>query len=245
MNANLLLWAAEASHEESSPATPSAVVFNLFGLDVNSEIVTEWIVIGVLITVAFLATRKLLIRPGKVQAATEVVVDFIIDGVIAPSIGGRERAIRYLPFLGTMFLFIMFSNYVGLLPGSILEIPGFKAPTSALSVPVALAVMAFFATHVSGLKAKGLHYFGHFLEPFPWLLPMNIIETMIQPLSLSLRLFGNVFGGEMIMWVLLTLVPWFVPVPIMGFEVFVGFLQAFIFTVLTAVYIGSATAESH
>ncbi len=237
--------AAEAAGAHEGPVAPPQVLIDRFGLHVTSEVVTEWAVMALLVGFSVLVTRNLQLKPGKLQAAVEVVVNFIIDGVIAPSIGGRDKALRYLPFLGTLFLFILVSNYSGLLPGGVLHIPGFKPPTSQLSVTAALALLAFFATHYAGFRERGLRYLTHFFQPFWWLFPMNVIEELIRPVSLSLRLFGNIFGGETILWVLLSLVPWFVPVPIMGLEVFFGFLQAFIFTTLTAVYIGGATAEAH
>ncbi len=240
---NGFLLAAEAGH--TGPVAKAQPLFQLFGLDVTSPVITEWFVMALLVLLAALATRRLQRIPGRLQAAIEVSVNFIVDSVVAPSIGSREKAIRYLPLLGTFFFFIIISNYMGLLPGAVLHLPGFKPPTSELSVTAALALIAFFATHYAGIREKGLHYFAHFLQPFPWLLPLNIVEELVRPLSLALRLFGNIFGGETVLWVLLSLVPWFIPIPIMGLEVFFGFLQAFIFTTLTSVYIGAATAESH
>lgn len=237
---------AAAEHAEGGgPVAPPQDLFTLFGLKVTSEVTTEWAVIALLTLLALLATRNLRLIPGKVQAAAETVVEFLVDSVIAPSIGSREKAIRYLPFLGTLFLFIILSNWLGLVPGAVMHIRGFKPPTSTLAVTAALAILAFFATHYSGLRERGVRYFSHFFQPFWWMFPMNLIEEIIRPVSLALRLFGNIFGGETVLWVLLSLVPWFVPLPIMGLEVFFGFLQAFIFTTLTAVYIGAATAESH
>lgn len=221
------------------------VLFKLFGLGVTSEITTEWAIIGVIALLGFLITRRLLRIPRGIQTATELVVTLIVDSVIAPSIGSRGKALRYLPFLGTLFLFIVVSNYLGLIPGAVLEIPGFKPPTSAISVTAALAILAFLATHYSGLREKGFRYFKHFLQPYPILLPLNILEELIRPLSLALRLFGNIFGEEKILVVLLGLVPMFIPVPIMVLDVLFGFLQAFIFTTLTATYIGAAIAEHH
>ncbi len=239
----LLLAAAEHASEHTGPVGPPQLIIPSLG--VTSEVTTEWAVLLLVTLLSILVTRNLRLIPGKVQAAGESLVEFLIDAVIAPSIGSREKAIRFLPFLGTLFLFILFSNWMGLLPGAVLHIPGFKPPTSTLAVTAGLAIMVFAVTHYHGIKAKGIHYFSHFVQPFAWMLPLNIIEELIKPVSLSLRLFGNIFGGETIVWVLLSLVPWFVPLPIMGLELFFGFLQAFIFTTLAAVYIGTATAESH
>lgn len=239
-----MLLAAGAAGGHGGSEGPHAL-FNLFGLDVTSEITTEWAVIALIAVLGFIISRDLRRIPGGIQAAAESAVNAVVDTVIAPSIGGREKAIRYLPFLGTLFLFIIVSNYVGLLPGAVLEIPGFKPPTSAISVTAALAILAFIATHYAGLREKGLSYFKHFLQPYAFLLPLNLIEEVIRPLSLALRLFGNIFGEEMTLLVLLGLVPMFVPVPIMALDLLFGFLQAFIFTMLTATYIGGAIAEHH
>lgn len=236
---------AAGAEPHSGPVAPPQIIASPFGLDITSEITTQWFVMALLVIVSILATRNMKLIPGKLQSAVEMVFNFLVDGVIAPSIGGREKALRYLPLLGTIFLFIITSNYLGLLPGAVLHIRGFKPPTSALMVTSALAVIAFFATHYAGFRERGVHYVQHLFQPFWWLFPMNLIEEVIRPVSLALRLFGNIFGGETILWVLLSLVPWFIPIPIMGLEVFFGFLQAFIFTTLTAVYIGAATADSH
>ena len=217
------------------------VFFNLLGLDVTTEIVTEWGVMLVILLVAFLATRNMKMRPAGMQNAAELLVDFLVDGIIAPSIGGRKKALRYLPFLGTIFLFIIISNYTGLLP----HVPWIKTPTSSLSVPVALAILAFLATQFAGFKEKGFHYLGHFFKPYAFMFPLNLLEEFIRPISLALRLFGNIFGEHAILGVLLVLVPWVIPVPIMTLDLLFGFLQAFIFTTLTAVYIGGAIGEGH
>lgn len=215
--------------------------FHVFGLGVTPEIVTEWGIMLLLVAVGFFATRKMALKPKGLQNAVEMIGDFLVDGVIAPSIGGREKAKRYLPFLGTLFLFIIISNYTGLLP----QIPGLKTPTATFSVPVGLAILAFFATQYAGFKEKGFGYLAHFLKPYPFMLPLNIVEEFIRPVSLSLRLFGNIFGEHAIMAVLLVLVPWVIPVPIMALDLLFGFLQAFIFTTLTSVYIGGAIGEGH
>ncbi len=233
-----MLAAAAAAH-------PSHSLFEIYGLPVTSEVTTEWVLMGVILLLAVFATRRLSLVPGKFQAAVELGVNFVVDTVIAPSIGGREKAIRYLPFLGSLFFFILLSNYLGLLPGAVLELPGYKAPTANVSVTAALAILAFVATHLSGFRERGIRYLGHFFQPFWFLFPLNLVEELIRPLSLSLRLFGNIFGEEYILLVLLGFAPWFVPVPIMGLDLLFGFLQAFIFTTLTAAYIGGAIAEHH
>lgn len=234
---------AEAAHGEAAHGA-AGPLFALFGLEVTSEITTEWAIMAFIIIVAAVVATRLRRIPRGLQTGVELLVNMIIDTVVAPSIGNRQKAIKYLPFLGTLFIFIIISNYLGLLPGAG-HVPGFKPPTSALSVTAALAILAFIATHYAGIREKGFHYFAHFLQPFPIMLPLNILEEFIRPLSLALRLFGNIFGEETILAVLLGLAPWFIPIPIMGLDVLFGFLQAFIFTTLTAAYIGGAIAEHH
>ena len=217
-------------------------LFTLFGLNVTWEVTTEWGIMLVMIILAILATRRLTMIPHGLQNGLEMAVDMVVDGIVAPAIGGRDKAMRYMPYLGTLFLFIIISNYSGLFPGAG-HLPGFKAPTGTLSVTVALAVTAFIATHTAGFREQGFHYFKHFLEPMPFMLPLNLVEEVIRPLSLSLRLFGNIFGEEAMLLVILSLIPYFVPIPLMVLDLLFGFLQAFIFTVLTATYIGGAISE--
>lgn len=235
---NAIFLAAEAT-------THGGGLFNLFGLDVTSSVVTEWAIMVVIMIVAVAAGSRVRRIPGRFQAAFEIMTNGIVDGIVAPAIGGREKALRYLPLLGSLFLFILISNLSGLLPGGVMHLPGFKPPTSELSVTAGLAVVAIIAANYAGVQEKGWHHFGHFLKPFPFMLPLNILEEVVKPLSLALRLFGNIYGGETVLATLLTFFPWFIPVPIMGLELFFGFLQAFIFTMLTSLYIGTATAHAH
>ncbi|MBX6377487.1 MAG: F0F1 ATP synthase subunit A [Clostridia bacterium] len=220
------------------------VLFQTFGLNVTSEVVTEWAILLVLVVVAAVLARRLRRVPGRAQAGLELVAAFLVDGVIAPAVGGAERARRFLPFLGSLFLFILVCNYSGLLPGAG-HLPGFKAPTSSLSTTVALAIVAFVATQYLGFREKGLGYFGHFFKPYVFMFPLNILEEVIRPVSLSLRLFGNIYGEETVLAVILSMVPLIAPIPLMALDLLFGFLQAFIFTTLTAVYIGGAIGEAH
>lgn len=219
-------------------------LFEVFGIGVIPEIVTMWVLILLIGIGGFLLTRRMQRIPSGAQNVAEFAAEAILDQVIVPAFGDRRLARKYLPFLGTLFIFILISNYSGLLPGAG-ELPGFKAPTSNLGVTVGLAVIAFIATHVTGVREHGLGYLKRFIEPMPFMLPLNVMEEFIRPLSLSLRLFGNIFGEEAVLVVLLALAPWFIPVPLMALDLLFGFLQAYIFTILTAVYISGALAEGH
>lgn len=233
-------YASEAAHGGESEGVQ--VVFDLFGMGITSQITTMWAIMLLLTVVSILATKNLKLRPTGLQNIMEKVVEDLI-GFLA-GILGVEKAKKYLPFLATMFLFILVSNYSGLLPGAGHTV-GFAPPTNALSVTAALAMCTFFATHFYALKEHGLKYFKHFVQPYPFLLPLNIIEEFVKPLSLSLRLFGNIFGEEMVAAVLFGLAPFLLPLPAQLLSVLFGFVQAIVFTLLSAIYIGMATSEGH
>lgn len=219
------------------------VFFRLFGLAVTSQILTEWGLMLVVLAAVVLATRRLEMVPRGGQNALELGVEMIMNGILVPALGSREKARRYFPFLASLFVFILASNYSELLPGANL-LPGFKTPTSTLSVTAALALIAFVATHVSGFISHGPSYLKHFVRPSFFMLPLNIVEELIRPLSLALRLFGNIFGEDSVLLVMLSFLPWIVPIPFMVLFTLFGLLQAFIFTMLTGVYIAGATGEA-
>ncbi|MDD2554861.1 MAG: F0F1 ATP synthase subunit A [Syntrophaceticus sp.] len=219
------------------------VLFSIGGLEVTGHVTTMWAIMVVLVLIFFLATRKMEKVPGRFQCAAEYTVEGLLN--YFSGIMGREQARRYFILLCTLFLFILFSNWSGILPLAG-QFEGFKAPTSTLSVPVALALIAFFSTQYAGIREHGVvRYLKKFCSPIILMLPLNIIEELVRPLSLSLRLFGNIFGEEMVVVVLFSLVPYFVPSLMQMLGLLFGFIQAVVFTTLTAIYISSATAEAH
>lgn len=225
-------------------AEHSRALFSIFGLEVSSAVTTMWGLMLLISLAAFLATRNLKKIPeSRLQNFMEFLLESIL-GFLTQVMGKEKYAKRYFPLLASFFILILASNYSGLLPGAG-HTPGLQAPTSTLSVTAAFAIVVFFATHYYGVKAKGLKYFKHFIEPMPFLLPLNIIEEFVKPLSLSLRLYGNVFGEEMVVASLFALVPLFIPLPMMLLGVLFGLIQAFVFTLLAALYIANATVEHH
>lgn len=170
----------------------------------------------------------------------ELIIGFIY-GLAKEIIGHQAK--RYLPLLGTCFLFILFMNLMGL-------IPGFLPPTQMMNITLGLALVIFFSTHFFGIRESGFKYFKHFLGPMPVLaplmLPIEIISHLARPLSLSLRLFGNMTGDHAVVGAFLAMgaIGWFIPAIFMGLGLFVCFLQAFIFTILSTIYIGGAIAHT-
>jgi len=180
-------------------------------------------------------------NPGKLQLVLEAAVAGLI-GMLEENVGHKGR--QFLGLVGTLGLFILVSNLLGL-------IPFFSSPTVSLNMPVGCALVSFLYYNYQGIRAKGVGpYFKHFLGPLLPLavimLPIEIISHLSRVLSLSIRLFGNIFGEELVVLVLGSLVPFVVPVPMMLFGVFGSMLQAFVFTMLTMIYLGGAVAaEEH
>lgn len=233
-----------AATAEGAAEHSSRVLFSIFGLEVSSVVTTMWGLMLVLSLAAYFSTRNLEKIPNsRLQGFMEFALESIL-GFLTSVMGKEKIAKRYFPLLASFFILILASNYSGLLPGAG-HTPGLQAPTSAISVTAAFAIVVFFATHYYGFKAKGVKYLKHFIEPIPLLLPINILEEFVKPLSLSLRLYGNVYGEEMVVAGIFSLIPLLVPIPLMMLGVLFGFIQAFVFTLLAALYISGATAEHH
>ena len=180
-------------------------------------------------------------NPGRLQLILEALVGGLLS-LLRENVGPRGR--RFLGLVGTLALFIWISNLCGL-------VPYLSSPTVSINMPVGCAIVAFLYYNYQGIRAHGAKkYFAHFLGPSPWLaivmLPVEIISHVSRILSLSVRLFGNIFGEELVVIVLAFLIPFVVPLPMMAFGVFGSTLQAFVFTMLTVIYLGGAVAaEEH
>ncbi len=204
-----------------------------------NAIVYTWVVIVLLGVLSFLATSALKTIPSGLQNFMEVVVDGI-EKMIVDAMGEHGRP--YFPLIATLALFILVSNLIGL-------IPGFFPPTANLNTTAACAVIVFLATHIIGVKQHGFHYLKHFMGPIWWLSPLmffiEIIGHLSRPLSLSLRLFGNMNGHELVLMIFFALAPFLVPLPMMLMGVLVSFIQAFVFMLLTMIYIQGSLEEAH
>lgn len=240
MNQLLLSNIAYAS-EEAHSATQ--VVFSLGPVEISSEIITMWVLMAVIAIVCYFGTRDLKRIPSGLQNVLEYGVS-ALQGFFT-DLMGEKRAKQFLPFLMTFFILILCSNYSGVLPMAGEHVPGYKPPTSNISVTAGFAIVVFFSVIIFGIKAKGLGYFKHFIEPIPILLPINILEQFTRPLSLALRLYGSVYGEEMVVASLAALIPLFLPLPMQLLGLLFGAIQAFVFTLLTAMYLEEATAVHH
>jgi len=205
----------------------------------GEHVTYAWFVMLVLIIVAFLATRSIKVIPGGVQNLMESIVTGI-ENLIEETMGPKGKT--YFPMLATFSLFILVSNLIAL-------IPGFYPPTANLNTNLALALVVFVMTHVIGFKEHGFAYLKHFMGPVLVLAPLIFVIELIghiaRPVSLTLRLFGNMYGHEIVLMIFLALVPFLLPVPMMLMGVLVAFIQTFVFTLLAMIYIAGALEEAH
>ena len=219
-------------------------LFELIGLGhfahAYPHVIYSWFVILLLIGFAKLATRKIEMIPTKAQNFFELVIsgmeEFMVD------ITGEEGR-WFFPIIATIFIYIAACNLIGL-------VPGFFPPTASINTTAACAIPVFVFTHYIGIKYHGIKYIKHFLGPVWWLipiiLPIEIIGHLARILSLSFRLFGNMTGHELVLMILFMLAgAFFAPLPIMAMGIFVAFVQAFVFFLLSIMYFSGAMEEAH
>ena len=223
----------------------STVLFSIGPLEVTGAVVTMWVIIAVLGVVSWLATRNLKEVPGPLQNLAEMAVEKLRN--MYSDTLSRENLDRYLPVLGTFFIFILACNYSGLLPGAG---KAFAVPTASLSVTAGLAICGFFYNQFAGIRAKGL--WGHFkalcgpsVVLIVLMLPLNLIEQVVRPFSLAMRLYGNIFGEETVVENLGHVLPLLLPLLMQVLSLLFGVLQAMVFTKLLAFYVEEATEDAH
>ncbi|BAU07524.1 MULTISPECIES: F0F1 ATP synthase subunit A [Fischerella] len=206
---------------------------------------TSWFVIAILVVASIAATRNVQRVPSGIQNFMEYALEFIRD-LTKNQLGEKEYR-PWVPFIGTLFLFIFVSNWSGaLIPWKLIKLPSgeLAAPTNDINTTVALALLTSLAYFYAGFSKRGLGYFKKYIEPTPVLLPIAILEDFTKPLSLSFRLFGNILADELVVAVLVLLVPLFVPLPVMALGLFTSAIQALVFATLAGAYIHEAM-EGH
>jgi F-type H+-transporting ATPase subunit a len=200
---------------------------------INATILFTWVIMILLVGGSWLITRNLTNEAtiSRGQNTLETIVSLVSDQIEEIS---RTSAAPYLPFVGTLFIFIATSSILSI-------VPGFRPPTGSLSTTTALAICVFFAVPIYGIGRQGLrNYLSQYLQPSPLMLPFNIIGEFSRTLALAVRLFGNIMSGTMIAAILVTILPIFFPVIMEAFSLLIGLIQAYIFAVLAMVYIASA-----
>jgi len=229
----------------SAPQPPAELIFTIFGFPVTNSIFTAWVVIAILVLFAYFSTRNMRTLPSGVQNFWELIVELWV-GVTEQTMG-RRRGRLFMPLVATAFLFILFSNWFGTLPIGYFfirnpeghEVPLFRTADSDLNVTAAMAIMMILIAEVLELVSLGpLGYLKGLFIPNP----MRWLEIFTRPLSLSFRLFGNIFAGEVLLATMLTVAP-YVMFIFIGLELFVGLIQALIFSMLSLVFLSIATVH--
>ena len=217
----------------------SEVIISLFGiLDVTGEVITMWIMLLVIALLSLIVKKNLKERPGKFQNIIETGIEYL-DNFFS-DILGKKKSRKYFTFLASLFIFIIFSNYSGLIPGVGLT-DYVKAPTASLSVTAALGVVTFLFLQISGIRHNAKHYFKHFVKPMFFMLPLLVLDEIIKPASLALRLYGNIFGEETVTEELYHIFPIGAPVVMMVLSLLFCALQAIVFTMLVSIYLDEVT----
>jgi F-type H+-transporting ATPase subunit a len=205
------------------------------GLPISESILVTWGIMIFIMILTLVFVRNLKLQPGKPQLVIETLVGFL-DNFFNDLLGHAGK--RYIPYMGTVFIYLAVANVIGLF--------GFTPPTKNLNVTAGLALMSIILIEFSGIRAKGFKgYLKSFAYPMPVMIPFNILEIFIRPLSLCMRLFGNIFGGFIIMELIkLALFPAILPIPFsFYFDIFDGLLQAYVFCFLTSLFIGEKIEE--
>lgn len=233
-------------------------LFYIVGFPVTNAFLASVISFFILVTLGGLFRRKLRAIPGTLQNVIEFAVEGLLD-LTDSVLHDRKKTETYFPLIATVFLFILISNWLGLLPGvgsfivhgSAHSVPLLRSPASDLNFTIALAITSVLVTNLFGITAIGFakhaSKFLNFKGPIEFFVGiLEFISELAKIISFAFRLFGNVFAGEVLLTIMLFLLPYVVPVPFLMLEVFVGFIQAFVFTMLTIVFISIATAtEQH
>lgn len=217
--------------------SPDEITYTFGPLRVSATALFTWVVMALLAGGSAVASRGFRVEPpiGKAQLVLEALVAFVLDQIRDVT---RQEPRRYLPFAGTLFLFILTANVLSV-------VPGFEAPTGSLSTTAALALAVFLAVPAFSIAKVGVRrYVRTYLEPTPFMLPFTVLGEITRTLALAVRLFGNVMSSSLLVAILLVIAPLVFPVLMQGLGLLFGVLQAYIFTVLALVYIASGTAES-
>ncbi|MBV1930729.1 MAG: F0F1 ATP synthase subunit A [Porticoccaceae bacterium] len=206
----------------------ASILFQLGSVELSNTVVTTWVIMAISGLLAWLTSRSLTLQPGPVQTIAEGIVSTIETAIneVAP-----EHTRQLLPFIGTLWLFLVIANLSGL-------IPGIHSPTRDLSATSALAILVFFSAHWFGIRTQGLkNYLRHYLSPSPIMLPFHIISEITRTIALAVRLFGNMMSLEMTALLVLLVAGFLAPIPILMLHIIEALVQAYIFGMLALIFV--------
>ena len=204
----------------------------------TKTIYSMWVIMAVILLLSIIATRKMKDVPGPLQNIAEMAVGGLLNffaGVL-----GEKKARHYFPMLASFFILIIVCNYSGLIPLAG-EAPGFQAPTSNVNFPAGMAIIVFFAVQIIGLaEHRGIRFYKHLFKPVAFIFPLMVIEEFVRPISLTFRLYGNIYGEEAVINSFFDILPLGLPIIMQALSVLMGLIQALVFSLLAAIYISEA-----
>lgn len=212
----------------------------LASIGVTSEMISSLVITIVLSVIAIVAGRHIQMVPSGLQNVVELAIEKLYS--FFESIMKKWMCRRYFPLVATLFIYILFCNYTGILPFAG-DVYGYAAPTSDINFPCGLAVMVFFLMQAIGIREKGLRSYKRFISPFIAMFPILLIDELIKPVSLTVRLYGNIYGDEAVVKEFFYMVPLGLPILFQALGVLMGLIQAMVFSMLTAIYIGEAVGH--
>lgn len=217
------------------------MIETLNSMGISNGMITSAVITIILCVLSIIAGRRLQTVPSGLQNVAEWAIGSLYN--FFEGIMGSKACKSYFPLIGTLFIYILFANYSGLLPGAG-HISGLAAPTSSINCTMAMAIIVFVAMNAIGIKEHhGLRYYKHLLEPFAFLLPLMLLEDLVKPVSLTIRLYGNILGEETVTSSFFDLIPIGLPVIMQFLSVLMGLIQALVFPLLAAIYIKEAMPE--
>lgn len=218
---------------ETSPLAPD-ILFQLGPVPISRPVVTTWAIMAVLTALSWLGMRRTSVHAGTLQTVLEILVETLEKQVYEII---RRDPWPYLPLLGTLFIFLVFANL------SVI-VPGMKPPTGHIETPAVLAAIVFLSANYFGIRSRGLAEYAHrYIKPNLLLLPLNVLSEITRTFSLMVRLFGNIMSHEFVIAIVVFLAGLLLPIPFMLLGILIGIIQAYIFTVLAAVFIGAAVGS--
>lgn len=218
---------------ETSPLAPN-ILFHLGPVPVSGAVVTTWVIMAGVTGVSWLGLRRAAVHANTLQTVLEILVGMVEKQVSEIM---RRDPWPYIPLIATLFIFLIFANLSAI-------VPGVKPPTGRIETPAALAAIVFLSVHYFGIRAQGLlAYVRRYVRPNALLLPLNVLSEITRTFSLMVRLFGNMMSHEIVIAIVVLLAGLLLPVPFMLLGILIGIIQAYIFTVLAAVFIGAAVGS--
>lgn len=210
----------------------------IYELGITSQMITSTVITLIISGIVIIAGRHMQMIPSGLQNIMEIVVEKLQNFYVG--VMGEYAGRKYFPLVATLFIYILICNYSGLLPFAG-HLPGLAAPTSSINFPLGMALIVFFFTIVVGLiENRGPGYFKSFFKPVAFLFPIMILEQLVHPVSLTLRLYGNIFGEEAVVAEFFNLVPLGIPIIMQALSVLMGLIQALVFSLLAGIYISEA-----